>query len=191
MVAPHFSSDLDALKRAARERAKAARTGCDPALGADLARHVLADFPPPTGAVVAGFWPMGDEIDIRPLLVALHGRGHRVVLPVTPRIGNPLTFRQWWPGQAMQAERFGTMRPTGEELVPDFLLVPLLAFDRAGRRLGYGGGFYDRTLPGLAGAVAMGCAYATQEVDEVPAGPYDFLLNAVATEHGVIRCKGG
>jgi len=191
MVAPHFSSDLDALKRAARERAKAARAGCDPALGADLARHVLAEYPPPAGAVVAGFWPMGEEIDIRPLLIALHDRGHRIALPVTPKRGFPLTFRQWRPGDVLVAEKFGTSRPTGVELVPDYLLVPLLAFDRAGRRLGYGGGFYDRTLPGLPGAVAVGCAYAAQEVDEVPAGPYDFLLNAVATEHGVIRFKGG
>jgi len=140
---------------------------------------------------VAGFWPMGEEIDIRPLLVALHERGHRVVLPVTPRRGNPLTFREWWPGQAMVAERFGTMRPTGEEFRPDFLLVPLLAFDRAGRRLGYGGGFYDRTLALLPGAMTVGCAYAAQEVDEVPTGPHDIRLRAVATERGVIGCKGG
>ena len=191
MVAPHSFPELDALKWAARARAKAARAGCDPALGAVLARHVLADFPPLPGAVVAGFWPMGDEIDISPLLLALHGSGHRIALPVTPKRGNPLTFREWWPGQAMVAEAFGTMRPVGEVVVPEFLLVPLLAFDRAGRRLGYGGGFYDRTLAGLPGVVTVGCAYAAQEVDEVPTGLYDFLLNAVATEHGVIRCKDG
>lgn len=191
MVAPHSFPELDALKRAARERAKAARAGCDPMLGTVLARHVLADFPPAPGAVVAGFWPMGDEIDVLPLLRALHARGHRIVLPVTPKRGFPLTFGEWRPGDALVPEPFGTMRPVGVELVPDFLLVPLLAFDRAGRRLGYGGGFYDRTLAGLPGAVAVGCAYAAQEVDEVPTGPYDFLLNAVATEHGVIRCKDG
>ena len=191
MVAPHLFSELDAVKRAARLRAKAARLGCDPALGVALARHVLADFCPLPGAVVAGFWPMGEEIDVLPLLRALHGRGHVIVLPVTPKRGNPLTFREWWPGQAMVAEAFGTMRPVGEVVVPEFLLVPLLAFDRAGRRLGYGGGFYDRTLAGLPGVVTVGCAYAAQEVDEVPTGLYDFLLNAVATEHGVIRCKDG
>jgi 5-formyltetrahydrofolate cyclo-ligase len=69
------------------------------------------------------------------------------------------------------------------------LLVPLLAFDRQGRRLGYGGGFYDRTLAGLPGRLAIGCAYAVQELDEVPAGPYDARLAMVATEAGVIECR--
>jgi 5-formyltetrahydrofolate cyclo-ligase len=113
------------------------------------------------------------------------------VLPVTPKRGQPLTFRHWHPGDIMERERFGTMRPagrpTGLELVPDVLLIPLLAFDAAGRRLGYGGGFYDRTLAGLPGRFRLGCAYAAQQVDEVPAGPYDMTLDAVATECGVVR----
>ena len=129
---------------------------------------------------------MGNEIDIRPLLVALHGRGHRVALPVTPPRGNPLVFRRWSPGMEMVREKFGTWRPTGEELAPDWLLVPLLAFDRHRRRLGYGGGYYDRTLAGLPNAVAIGCAYAAQEVEAVPAGPHDMLLTAIATETGVL-----
>jgi 5-formyltetrahydrofolate cyclo-ligase len=173
-----------------RQAARARRAGCDPAMGAALAAHLLAD--PPWGAadVVSGYWPIGDEIDIRPLLTALHEAGHTVALPVTPRIGLPLTFRAWRPGAAMIAERFGTMRPDGAEVVPDVLLVPLLAFDRRGYRLGYGGGYYDRTLAGLPGARAIGCAHAVQELDEVPAGPYDARLHAVATERGVIRCEG-
>jgi len=191
MVAPHISADLIEAKRAARERAKAARAGCDPALGAELARHVLSEHPPPEGAIVAGFWPMGEEIDIRPLLVALHERGHRIVLPVTPKRGQPLTFRQWHPGATMIREPFGTLRPDGPELTPDFLLVPLLAFDRAGRRLGYGAGYYDRTLALLPNAGTLGVAYAAQEMDEVPAGPYDIRLPAIATERGVIHCKDG
>jgi 5-formyltetrahydrofolate cyclo-ligase len=152
-----------------------------------LAAHVLRDLPPPPGAVVAGFWPIGVEIDIRVLLIALHERGHPVLLPETPPRGNPLIFRHWQPGIAMIAERFGTSRPDGEVRVPDWLFVPLLAFDRGGRRLGYGGGYYDRTLAGLPGAVAVGCAYAAQELDVVPAGEYDARLAAVATECGVIR----
>ena len=89
----------------------------------------------------------------------------------------------------MIAERFGTHRPIGELMVPDYLLVPLLAFDRHGHRLGYGAGYYDRTLAELPGAVSIGCAFAAQELDEVPAGPYDVPLHAIATEHGVLRCK--
>jgi len=175
------------VKRAARAAALARRVGLDPALGRVLGERLLAEMPPPAGAVVSGFWPMGPEIDIRTLLEALHGRGHRVVLPETPPRGNPLIFRLWHPGMAMVAERFGTLRPTGEVLAPDWLLVPLLAFDRAGRRLGYGGGYYDRTLAALPGAVAIGVGWAAQEVDEVPADALDARLDAVATERGVLR----
>ena len=190
MAAPHTDLPLADLKAAARARAIAAREGCDPALGAALSAHVLRDAPPPSGAVVAGFWPLDGEIDIRPLLHGLAERGHAVVLPVTPRRGEPLSFRRWRPGDAMAAGRFGTAIPVGEAMTPDFQLVPLLAFDRQGRRLGYGAGFYDRTLAGLPGVATLGCAFAAQEVDCVPAGPLDIPLCAVATENGVIFCGG-
>ncbi len=188
---PHRNPDLVAAKQTLRASMLARRATCDaPACGEALAGHVLRDCPPEAGAVVSAFWPLGDEIDLRPLMHALHARGNPVVLPVTPQRGNPLTFRRWRPGDAMETERFGTLRPTGEEMVPDFLLIPLLAFDVAGRRLGYGAGYYDRTLPGLPGRFRLGCAYAAQQVDEVPAGPYDVRLDAVATERGILRCGG-
>jgi len=190
MAAPHIISELDEAKRMLRQHQLGLRAGCDPVTsGAALAERVLAECPPPAGAVVSGFWPIGEEIDIRPLLHLLHARGHTIVLPVTPKRGNPLTFRTWRPGDVLQPERFGTFRPVGEEAVPDFLLVPLLAFDRRGYRLGYGAGFYDRTLAGLPRYFALGVAYAVQQVDAVPAGPHDRRLDAVATEHGVIFCK--
>ena len=186
-----MTTELDAAKRAAREAALARRHGQDPeAAGRALAGHVLRDCPPSPGAVVSGFWPLGDEIDIRPLLHALHDRGHAIVLPVTPRRGEALTFRGWQPGDVLLPERFGTMRPVGEVRVPDMLLIPLLGFDAAGGRLGYGGGFYDRTLAGLPGRFRLGCAFAAQQVDAVPFGPYDMKLDAVATENGIIRCGG-
>ncbi len=175
------------LKAEARRVALARRAAMDPALGDRLAAHVLRDLPPPPGAVVAGFWPMGPEIDIRPLLLALAERGHAIALPVTPKRGQPLAFRRWQPGDTLVRGPIGTSQPApgAEALTPDWLLVPLLAFDRRGNRLGYGAGYYDRTLAGLPGARRIGCAYACQQLDEVPAGPDDMPLHAVATEDGV------
>jgi len=190
MAAPHSLSDLTLLKAAARTRAVAARAACDPGLGVRLAGHVLRHAPPPAGAVVAGFWPLPGEIDIRPLLHALVQRGHAVLLPFTPPRGQPLVFRRWRPGDAMAAGRFGTPTPIGEMMVPDMLLVPLLAFDRRGHRLGYGAGYYDRTLATLPRAGTLGCAFAAQELDSVPAGPQDVRLAAIATERGIITCDG-
>lgn len=190
MAAPHISAELIDAKRALRQRMLAARKGWDPvASGAAITATVLRACRPPDGATVSGYWPIADELDIRPLLTALHEAGHRIVLPVTPRRGNPLTFRLWRPGDRLEAEPFGTFRPVGEERVPDFLLVPLLAFDRRGYRVGYGAGFYDRTLAGLPHRLALGVAFAAQEVDEVPAGPTDIALNAIATETELITCK--
>ncbi len=189
MAAPH--SWLSEAKRDARARALALRDGLDPAWGERLAEHVFASHPPAAGATVSGFWPMGGEIDTRPLLHALHARGHRVLLPVTPRRGQPLKFRLWYPGLALTEERFGTLCPPPDqpEGTPEMLFVPLLAFDRAGNRLGYGGGYYDRTLAALPNSTAIGCAFAAQELDAVPAGEYDRRLAAVATERGVIFCE--
>ncbi len=189
MAAPHIPDKLIEAKRAVRQCMLAAREVWDPACGTALGEHVLREVPPPQGAVVSGFWPMGQEIDIRPLLLALHEQGHPIVLPETPKRGNPLIFRIWRPGDVLVTERFGTSRPTGDVRDPDFLLVPLLAFDRRGHRVGYGAGYYDRTLAALPGRFRLGVAYAAQELDEVPAGPYDARLDAVATECGVIFCK--
>jgi 5-formyltetrahydrofolate cyclo-ligase len=181
--------DVEAAKRAMRAAAVARRRGLDPkAAGLSLAEHVLQACPPPIGSVVSAFWPLDEEIDVRPLLHALHARGNHVALPVTPKRGEVLTFRGWRPGDVLTPERFGTMRPIGEILVPDMLLIPLLAFDAAGGRLGYGGGFYDRTLAELPNRFRLGCAFAAQQVDAVPVGPYDIRLDAVATEDGIIRC---
>jgi 5-formyltetrahydrofolate cyclo-ligase len=189
MAAPHIPDELIEAKRAVRQRMLAAREAWDPACGTALGEHVLREVPPSSGAVVSGFWPMGREIDIRPLLMVLHDQGHPIVLPETPKRGNPLIFRIWRPGDVLVAERFGTSRPTGEVRDPDFLLIPLLAFDRRGYRVGYGAGYYDRTLARLPGRFRLGVAYAAQELDEVPAGSYDARLDAVATERGVIFCK--
>jgi 5-formyltetrahydrofolate cyclo-ligase len=127
---------------------------------------------------------MPGEIDLRPLWTALHDRGHRVLLPETPPRGAPLVFRRWHPGAAMLPEPFGTQRPTGPVAVPDVIVVPFLAFDRFGHRLGYGGGYYDRTLASLPGIPAIGAGYAALMVDSLPAGPHDRPLDTIFTENG-------
>ena len=182
MAAPH---SIPSEKADLRLAVLAVRAGQDPALGARLARHLLDALPPAPGAVVSGFWPLGGEIDVRPLLYALAGRGHAIVLPITPPRGHMLRFGRWRPGDALVPGRFGTLEPMGEELAPDVLLVPLLAFDGCGNRLGYGGGYYDRTLAALPGRFAVGCAFAAQRVARVPTEPTDVPLNAVVTEQGV------
>jgi 5-formyltetrahydrofolate cyclo-ligase len=164
------------------------RAACPPdGAGLALAAHAEAWMAALPGTV-SGYWPIGDEIDVRPLLHRLYGRGCRVALPVTPPRGNPLHFRLWEPGLALVAGRFGTVVPPDDapQAVPDLLLVPLLAFDRRGGRLGYGGGYYDRTLAAFPTAGAVGCAYAAQEVDAVPMGAYDKRMTAILTERGVI-----
>ena len=176
---------IDEAKTTARKAAVARRTGQDPGLGIRLIGHLLEGGILPRGAVVAGFWPIQHEIDIRPLLAALHERGHPLALPVTGRRGEALVFRAWKPGEPLLPGRFGTSHPAGEELTPDVLLIPLLAFDGQGHRLGYGGGFYDRTLAALPDAIRVGCAFADQELDSVPVGPYDQRLHAVVTEAGL------
>ena len=181
MAAPH-----PLAKAALRQRMIALRQGAPPGHGTRLAGHVLARCPPPPRLTVAGYWPMGDEIDIRPLLLALLARGNPVALPETPPRGQPLVFRLWRPGTPMLPERFGTARPAGPVVTPGLLLVPLLAFDASCRRLGYGGGYYDRTIAALPGVRTIGCAHALQQADAVPTLPHDARLDAVATERGVL-----
>jgi len=174
--------------KAALRRACLSRRRVVPGAGDGLRDVILREIPPPPGALVGGFWPMGSEIDPRPLLEALHARGHRISLPVTPPRGQPLSFRRWLPGTLMARGPMGTQHPAkGDAVTPDWLIVPLLAFDRSGARLGYGGGYYDRTLALLRDAKAIGVAYAAQEIAQVPTGPHDVRLPAIATEQGLIR----
>jgi 5-formyltetrahydrofolate cyclo-ligase len=172
-----------------RRRMLAVRRTQNPAAGATLAEHVLRDLSRETGSAIAGVWPFGDEIDLRPLWHALHARGHTILLPETTPRGEILIFRAWHPGCAMRAERFGTQCPEGPAGTPALIFVPLLAFDRAGNRLGYGGGYYDRTLAAQPGVPAVGFGYAALEVPAVPCEPHDRKLSAIYTERESILLR--
>lgn len=178
-------------KRALRAAAKSARAAAKlaaPDAPLRLAARFIKTVPVPAGSIVGGYWPIGDELDVLPLLGALREKGIALALPVVVGPGQPLTFRAWRPGDEMVPGAHGISVPlaTAETLIPTLLIVPLLAFDREGWRLGYGAGYYDRTLEAFAGAgqpvTAVGVAYEAQEVPAVPHDDGDVRLTAVVTE---------
>jgi 5-formyltetrahydrofolate cyclo-ligase len=181
---------LRAVMKSARDQA-AARMG--PEAAARLAAHSIdfAGVTPP--ACVSGFLPIGAEIDPLPLMSRLHSEGYALALPVMVAKGVPLEFRAWAPGEPLAEVTWGIREPlaTAQVVEPDVVLGPLLAFDAEGFRLGYGGGFYDRTLARLRAAkpvVAIGLAFDEQRVDEVPRTTYDEPLDWVLTPSGPVRC---
>ncbi|HMS94936.1 MAG TPA: 5-formyltetrahydrofolate cyclo-ligase [Tabrizicola sp.] len=176
-------SDIKALARSAAfaRRAKAF------AAGQGQAAEILADFlAPHAGKVLSGYMPMRSEIDPLPAMAAHRGP---VGVPVILAKDTPLKFREWSPGAKMVEGAFKALIPEeGAWVEPEVLIVPMLAFDARGYRLGYGGGFYDRTLEGLRArgtVLAVGFAFAAQEVPEVPIDAFDQRLDAVVTEKGV------
>ena len=178
----------DDLKALFRKAAFAIRKAAF-AAGQGQAAEILADFlADQRGRALAGYMPMRTEIDPLPAMSVHQGA---VGVPVIMAKAAPLKFREWGPGAAMIAGEFGALIPAeGAWVEPEVLIVPLLAFDARGYRLGYGGGFYDRTLEGLRarhGVLAVGFAFEAQEVDEVPIDGFDQRLDAVVTEKGVRR----
>ena len=140
--------------------------------------------------IVAGYWPVRSELNILPFLSALAARGVRLCLPITGPAGTALSFHAWADGEELDRGRYNIQQPFAEadQLIPDVICVPLLAFDSACHRLGYGGGYYDRTLAGLRETghkvAAVGMAYAGQERDQLVTGPYDQPLDHVLTPQG-------
>ena len=186
-------SSIDEKKQLLRIQAKQQRAkafAVDPYLGKQVCDRLLDANILRHAQIVAVYWPLGDELDPIPLLRTLHSLGHKMVLPVMLGAGKPLIFRTWCPGDTLQNANFGTLEPSNDkiELEPDVILAPLLAFDSRGFRLGYGGGFYDRTLEELRKekwVPVYGIAYAAQEMDQVIKGPYDQPLDGIVTESGV------
>ncbi len=150
----------------------------------------LREVPVPEGAAVALYWPMGDELDCRELISALRARGHPICLPAIVAPEKPLVFRLWDGGEELQSGPFGTREPkkNSPETTPDVVALPLLGFDGDGNRLGYGKGYYDRTIAAMDHKpLLVGLAFATQELEHISASPHDVPLHMAVTEEGLRR----
>ncbi|WOI55798.1 5-formyltetrahydrofolate cyclo-ligase [Palleronia sp. LCG004] len=176
-------------KAALRQAALAARDRAHATVPPDHAAHLLAALAPHLGRPLAGYSPIRTEIDPSPAMAHAAGAGP-VALPVVTGRGMPLRFRRWHPDAVMTDGPFGARIPAeGDWIDPEILIVPLVAFDRRLNRLGYGGGFYDRTLEGLRAArptIAIGFAHSAQELPEIPVEPTDQPLDLVVTEREII-----
>jgi 5-formyltetrahydrofolate cyclo-ligase len=193
-------TDLVITAKSELRREASARRDALPPDARQAAAEAIAARPFPLaiapGTIVSGFMPMNTEINPLPLMRKLAGQGARLALPVIAGRGKPLIMRAWVSGEPLSAGVWGIREPEPEaaEVNPDILLVPLVAFDRAGHRIGYGGGYYDRTIAQLRArkaVIAVGLAFATQEVPAVPTTPRDERLDLVLTEREVIDLRGG
>lgn len=180
-------TDLTVAKAAARKDALAARAAAHAARQGDVCATLRAVLAPHAGKVLAGYMPMRTEIDPLPAMAAHQGP---VCVPVILGKGRPLAFRAWTPDARMVPGEFGAQIPeSGDWLTPQVLIVPLVAFDGQGGRLGYGGGFYDRTLEGLRAkgdVLAIGFAFTAQHVGRLPLEPTDQRLDLIVTDRGMI-----
>lgn len=214
MITPDVSPgdpDLDRRKASLRSKLKARRAeaarandGANAAAIAALAAdRFMAAIPVGVGQVVAGYWPVEDELDPRPLLIQLQRKGAMIVLPAVQSGSRLLQFRLCDDlANLPPAGAYGIPAPaaTAKPLVPDILLVPLVGFDSAGHRLGMGGGYYDATLEGLRAPpekggvdkkiLAVGYAFAVQQVAELPHAAHDERLDWAVTERGAVRFAG-
>ncbi len=195
MSAEAIAAEKAALRKIMRARRAAippeARAAASIALRDGLPAWLRTEKFAHPDEVIAGYWPIRDELDPRPAMLAFAQRGHRLALPTSIARGEPLVFRAWSPGEPLAPDIMGIQAPlsSAPEVLPGLVLVPMLAFDISCRRLGYGAGFYDRTLAMLragAGTLAVGLAFDAQEVERVPVGEGDQPLDQVVTENDVI-----
>ncbi len=188
--------DRNSERKAELRREVVARRSSLPAAVRSAAAETIAGRPFPVpfpgGAIVSGFMPLQNEIDALPLMHKLAGQGARLALPVVIGRGMPLLLRAWDFGEPLAPGPWGIREPTASaaSVEPDIVLVPLVAFDRAGHRIGYGAGFYDQTLTRLRArkpVIAVGVAFAMQEIPAVPATASDERLDLMLTEREVIH----
>jgi 5-formyltetrahydrofolate cyclo-ligase len=189
---PVSKSDLRAAGLTARDGLSDAQRAA--AALAVAARGLPFEFAP--GSIVSGYSPIRSEIDPVPLMRALAEKGARLALPAVMARGKSLAFRAWSAGDRLMLGPLGILEPSpaAAELIPDVMLVPLAAFDRAGHRIGYGAGHYDFTLAHVRKVkpiVAIGVAFAVQEIEAVPALPHDVALDYVLTETQAFDFRSG
>ena len=188
------SEDNTAWRRERRREMVARRMALSPVHHADLSArimsHLLATFSPP--AVAAFCWPIKGEPDVRELLLRWMDCGVQAALPVVLAEDAPLAFRAWLPEAPLQPDRYGIPTPvTGEWLVPDLILLPLNGFDAAGYRMGYGGGYFDRTLAAFEPRpLAIGVGFEINRLESIRPEAHDQRLDWIVTEAGAFRTGG-
>ena len=178
-------------RSAASRRRSEAYSQAAAATAANILKNHLGTFPEEWP--IAGYLPIGTEIDPRPAMEFLHRDGRSICVPVVEASAQPLRFREWTPCSNLVKAAYGVSIPEkGLWINPCIIVVPLLAYDRDGRRLGYGGGYYDRTIAACRAshsAVAVGFAFSGQEIEQVPADDFDQALDVVSTECGVVQFR--
>lgn len=193
MNPPDRDTDDREFRLALRREMIACRMALSPeehaARSSALRAQLAGVLPSLAGQVFAFCWPVQNEPDLRPLMQTLHADGKRVVLPVVVRPGEPLAFREWRPEQPLVPDLYDIPTPTdGDFLVPQILLLPVNAFDAAGFRIGYGGGFFDRTLATLSPRpLAIGVGFDFQQVPSTRPQAYDLPLAMIVTDSALIQ----
>jgi 5-formyltetrahydrofolate cyclo-ligase len=177
----------------ARKKRQAIPSQVRESVGGRAAAWFLETIPLEANAIVSLYWPLADEFDCRPLLYALSSNHHPIALPLVTGRGRPLDFRIWKPGDPLIKRAFDVFEPheTAEKTQPRVVVTPFLAYNGQGFRLGYGGGYYDRTIRSLRDAgpelVAVGLGYAAQEMPALPCDENDEPLDWLVTERGAKR----
>jgi 5-formyltetrahydrofolate cyclo-ligase len=200
-VDPQQARDVAQWRKSERKRLVAARramAGEDRRrIGLAIAEHLRAllqgSFGGGYGRVLSGYWPIKAEPDLRQLLTELHASGVTLALPVVEARGRPLIFRRWTPDTKMIRGFWDIPVPPPEsvEVAPDIVLAPLVGWDRQAYRLGYGGGYFDRTLAAMAPRPAsIGVGYASSLVSTIFPQPHDIPLDFILTERGVEVADG-
>ena len=187
-------SPIDKDKARLRKRAKSGRAKLGIDNRAKYSRQIAQNFlshvlPDPSGTI-ALYWPIGDEVDCRGLILSLRERGVQVALPTIVACDKPLVFRLFTGEEKLVSAPYGTKEPDmcSPIATPDIIALPLLAFDKTGARLGYGGGYYDRTIAGMKVVPTLaGLAFDAQELDFVPVSAHDMGLDMIITETGMRR----